>query len=265
MRITLLQTDVVWGKPEENLQHIEQMLENVGESDLIVLPEMFTTGFDTNPEGTADDQGLALKWMRRIVRERNCALAGSVATKAGEKYYNRMYFVSPDLLLASYDKHHLFKYGGEDICFTPGQRRVVVPFRGVRILLQVCYDLRFPVFSRNWGDYDLALYVANWPQGRQEAWNTLLRARAIENQCYVAGVNRVGADDNGAYAGGSMLIDINGNVIADGTNNEECIITGDIDMDKLNAFRKEFSVLEDADPYKLFKTTPAHTAPTDHD
>ena len=164
MKITLLQTDIIWGQPEANLAHLDHLLEGVGECDLIVLPEMFTTGFDTNPETVADDEGLALKWMRNTVRQRNCALAGSVATKVGENYYNRMYFVSPDLLLASYDKHHLFTYGHEQEAFTPGHRRVVIPYRGARILLQVCYDLRFPVFSRNRGDYDLAIYVANWPQ-----------------------------------------------------------------------------------------------------
>lgn len=144
MKITLLQTDIIWGQPEANLAHLDHLLEGVGECDLIVLPEMFTTGFDTNPETVADDEGLALKWMRNTVRQRNCALAGSVATKVGENYYNRMYFVSPDLLLASYDKHHLFTYGHEQEAFTPGHRRVVIPYRGARILLQVCYDLRFP-------------------------------------------------------------------------------------------------------------------------
>lgn len=138
MKNTLLQTDIIWGQPEANLAHLDHLLEGVGECDLIVLPEMFTTGFDTNPETVADDEGLALKWMRNTVRQRNCALAGSVATKVGENYYNRMYFVSPDLLLASYDKHHLFTYGHEQEAFTPGHRRVVIPYRGARILLQVC-------------------------------------------------------------------------------------------------------------------------------
>ena len=177
MKITLLQTDIIWGQPEANLAHLDHLLEGVGECDLIVLPEMFTTGFDTNPETVADDEGMALKWMRNTVRQRNCALAGSVATKVGENYYNRMYFVSPDLLLASYDKHHLFTYGHEQEAFTPGHRRVVIPYRGVRILLQVCYDLRFPVFSRNRGDYDLAIYVANWPPCRSR--NAKLISRQI--------------------------------------------------------------------------------------
>ena len=252
MKITLLQTDITWGQPEANLDHLDKLLEHVGECDLIVLPEMFTTGFDTNPETLADDQGLALKWMRKTVRERNCALAGSVATKAGEEYYNRMYFVSPDLLLASYDKHHLFTYGNEQQAFKPGQRRVIVPYRGARILLQVCYDLRFPVFSRNrGGDYDIALYVANWPQGRQKVWDTLLSARAIENQAYVAGVNRVGQDINGKYIGGSKLVDIFGETIVKADEGRECSVTGEIDLERLKAFRKEFPVLEDADNFQL--------------
>lgn len=252
MKITLLQTDIIWGQPEANIQHVEQLLEGVGECDLIVLPEMFTTGFDTNPDTVADDQGITLKWMRKTVRERNCALAGSVATKAGDNYFNRMYFVSPDLLLASYDKHHLFTYGNEQKAFTPGQRRVVVPYRGARILLQVCYDLRFPVFSRNRGDYDLALYVANWPQGRQNVWETLLSARAIENQCYVVGVNRVGEDINGKYNGGSKLVDLFGETIVRAEDGKECAVTGEIDLERLKAFRKEFPVLEDADKFQLF-------------
>lgn len=189
--------------------------------------------------------------MRNTVRQRNCALAGSVATKVGENYYNRMYFVSPDLLLASYDKHHLFTYGHEQEAFTPGHRRVVIPYRGARILLQVCYDLRFPVFSRNRGDYDLAIYVANWPQGRQKVWDTLLSARAIENQAYVVGVNRVGSDANGQYAGGSKLVDLFGETIVKAEEGVESIVTGEIDLDRLKAFRKEFPVLDDADQFKL--------------
>ena len=251
MKITLLQTDIIWGQPEANLAHLDHLLEGVGECDLIVLPEMFTTGFDTNPETVADDEGLALKWMRNTVRQRNCALAGSVATKVGENYYNRMYFVSPDLLLASYDKHHLFTYGHEQEAFTPGHRRVVIPYRGARILLQVCYDLRFPVFSRNHGDYNLAIYVANWPQGRQKVWDTLLSARAIENQAYVVGVNRVGSDANGQYAGGSKLVDLFGETIVKAEEGVESIVTGEIDLDRLKAFRKEFPVLDDADQFKL--------------
>lgn len=251
MKITLLQTNIIWGQPEANLAHLDSLLENVGDCDLVVLPEMFTTGFDTNPESVADDEGLALKWMRNTVRQRNCALAGSVATKVGEAYYNRMYFVSPDLLLASYDKRHLFTYGNEQEAFTPGHRRVVIPYRGVRILLQVCYDLRFPVFSRNRGDYDLALYVANWPQGRQKVWETLLSARAIENQAYVVGVNRVGEDVNGKYAGGSKIVDLFGETIVKAEDGVECAVTGEIDLDRLKAFRKEFPVLEDADQFEL--------------
>lgn len=251
MRITLFQTDITWGQPESNLIHLDNMLENVGECDLIVLPEMFTTGFDTNPATVADDKGLALKWMRKTVHRRNCALAGSVATKVGDEYFNRMYFVSPDLLLASYDKHHLFTYGKEQEAFTPGYRRVVVPYRGTRILLQICYDLRFPVFSRNHGDYDIVLYVANWPQGRQKVWDTLLSARAIENQAYVVGVNRIGVDANGKYVGGSKIVDFFGDSIVTANECEESIVSGEIDLDRLRAFRKAFPVLNDADKFDM--------------
>lgn len=206
MNITILQTDILWAQPEANRQRISQLIEHLGPTDLIVLPEMFSTGFATQPEGIAEADGGSLRWMAAMAASTQAALAGSIAIREGERYYNRFYFVKPDGELAFYDKRHLFTYGGEDKAFTPGRDRVVVEWRGVRILLQVCYDLRFPVFSRNHDDYDLVLYVANWPEGRRQAWDLLLRARAIENQCYVVGVNRVGkAQVN--YNGGSAIVD----------------------------------------------------------
>ena len=162
-------------------------------TDLFVLPEMFSTGFCTSPEGIAESSDSAtLQWMKQKAAEHNCAIAGSVSVEENGKFYNRFYFVHPDGNVQWYNKKHLFTYGGEDKHYTAGQERVVVNFRGVRFLLEVCYDLRFPVWSRNRGDYDAAIYVASWPSPRVEAWKALLRARAIENQCYVLGVNRVG-------------------------------------------------------------------------
>ena len=168
-----------------------------GRVDLIVLPEMFTTGFCVDPSHTADvidDGSAAVAWMRRMAVRYDAAVAGSVAVADGERYFNRMYFVRPDGCVEYYDKRHLFAMGGEADHYTAGHRRVVVGWRGVRILLQVCYDLRFPVFARSRGDYDMIVYAANWPTPRIAVWDTLLRARAIENQCYVAGVNRAGQD-----------------------------------------------------------------------
>ena len=189
--------------------------------------------------------------MQRKAAERNCAIAGSVAVQENGKYYNRFYFVHPDGTVQHYDKKHLFTYGGEDKQFTAGTERVVVHYRGVRILLEVCYDLRFPVWSRNLGDYDMILYVASWPTPRVDAWSALLRARAIENQCYVAGVNRMGTDPACEYSGGSAIIDPYGKTMAECPWSCESEATAEIDMEKLAAFREKFPVLDDADSFSL--------------
>ena len=188
---------------------------------------------------------------KRKAAERNCAIAGSVAVCENGNYYNRFYFVHPDGAVQHYDKKHLFTFGGEHKRFTAGTERVVVNFRGVRILLEVCYDLRFPVWSRNLGDYDMILYVASWPTPRVDAWSALLRARAIENQCYVAGVNRMGTDPTCEYSGGSAIIDPYGKTIAECPWSRESAVSADIDMEALQAFRKKFPVLDDADPFTL--------------
>lgn len=251
MNITILQTDILWAQPEANRQRISQLIEHLGPTDLIVLPEMFSTGFATQPEGIAEGDGGSLRWMAAMAASTQAAVAGSIAIREGERYYNRFYFVKPDGELAFYDKRHLFTYGGEDKAFTPGRDRVVVEWRGVRILLQVCYDLRFPVFSRNHDDYDLVLYVANWPEGRRQAWDLLLRARAIENQCYVLGVNRVGKDPYCEYSGGTAGIDPYGKTLSACADGEEGFAEVVIDMEELQSFRKKFPVLNDADSFTL--------------
>lgn len=258
MKITLIQTDIVWADPEANRKHIEDMLEAAPQSDVYVLPEMFSTGFATDPKGVAESlekSGNSYEWMLEMAVKYDAAIAGSVATEArgrgneGKDYYNRFYFAKPDGGLAWYDKRHLFRYGGEDKLYTAGDVKSVVEFRGVKFLLQICYDLRFPVFSRNEKDepYDVAIYVANWPTTRIAVWNTLTHARAIENQCYVAAVNRVGKDVACEYDGGTMLIDPYGRTQVECESGKEGFVTGEIDMEKLNAFRKKFPVLEDAD------------------
>ena len=163
MKIIILQTDIQWANPEANRKRAEVMMDAQRGADLYVLPEMFSTGFCTQPEGIAEAEGISLQWMLYQAKERDCAIAGSVATEENGKYYNRFYFVTPDGQVRWYNKKHLFTYGGEDKHYTPGNERVVVGFRGVRFLLEVCYDLRFPVWSRNRGDYDAILYVASWP------------------------------------------------------------------------------------------------------
>ena len=179
------------------------------------------------------------------------AIAGSIATEEEGVFYNRFYFVTPEGDYAQYDKHHLFTYGGEHKRYQAGQERVVVEYMGVRILLAICYDLRFPVWSRNRKDYDMAIYVASWPTPRVEAWKALLHARAIENQCYVVGVNRVGKDPYCQYSGHSAIIDPYGKTLAECNEDKECLLTAQIDMEVLKAFREKFPVLEDADDFVL--------------
>ena len=248
MKITLLQTDIKWCSPAENIARAEKLILDAEKSDIYILPEMFSTGFCTQPEGIAEPSNSdTLRWMQRKAAETNAAIAGSIAIEEQGKYYNRFYFVKPDGSVAHYDKKHLFTYGGEHLRFTAGEERVIVEWRGVRILLEVCYDLRFPIWARNRGDYDLILYVASWPTPRVAAWSALLVARAIENQCYVAGVNRVGTDPACEYCGGSVIIDPYGKVTATCADNTECEATAEIDMQALEAFREKFPVLKDAD------------------
>lgn len=251
MRITLLQRDLVWANPAENARRARDMMLRAPQSDLYLLPEMFSTGFAVAPMGIAETENLSLQWMTVMAAERNAAIAGSVAVEADGRYYNRFYFVKPDGSVTRYDKRHLFGYSGEQEYYTAGNERVVVEFRGVRFLLQVCYDLRFPVWSRNHNDYDCILYVANWPTSRMPAWNTLLKARAIENQCYVCGVNRVGQDSLCQYSGGSAIVHPYGLVEAAAKDGMEDIVTGTLDMNALQAFRTKFPVLSDADAFSI--------------
>ena len=246
MTIAIVQTDIRWADPAVNRLRIEELIKDQS-ADLFVLPEMFSTGFATQPEGIAEEDNSSLAWMKEIALQRQAAIAGSIAVRDDEHYYNRFYFVKPDGEISTYDKRHLFTYGEEDLFFTAGTERTIVEYQGIRFLLEVCYDLRFPVWSRNRKDYDIILYVANWPTSRMIVWNTLLRARAIENQCFVAGVNRVGSDPTCEYSGGSMVIDAYGKVIADCGTDMPCCKTVELDMDRLNAFRKKFPVLDDAD------------------
>lgn len=253
MKILLLQTDIQWGKPDENREHVESLIKSrSNDAELIILPEMFTTGFCTSPKGIAEKANSeTLAWMQKIAKEREVAIGGSVLTEDKGKYYNRFYFVKPDGDYTTYDKRHLFSFGGEHKEFEAGEERVIVEYKGVRILLQICYDLRFPVFSRNKGDYDMIIYVASWPKVRIDAWNALLKARAIENLCYVAGVNRAGEDPGNSYSGGTVLIDYLGkNVVAAQQDTQDAVL-GEIDMQALTAFRKKFPALNDADKFRL--------------
>ncbi|MBO5686665.1 MAG: amidohydrolase [Alistipes sp.] len=248
MRVTILQRDIAWANPSLNIERLNQAIDRNPGADLYVLPEMFSTGFCTEPQGIAEGaDSLSLKWMTEKAAATNAAIAGSIAIEENGHYYNRFYFVKPDGEVTSYDKHHLFTYGGEHLRFTAGDERKTVEFRGVRIMLQICYDLRFPIWVRNRGDYDMILYVASWPTPRIAAWSALLVARAIENQCYVVGVNRVGEDPACKYCGGSVIIDPYGRRIASCEDNTEMEDSADVDMEALEAFREKFPVLRDAD------------------
>ena len=263
MKVTLLQRDILWADPKGNAKLNEKLIKENAGSDLYLLPEMFSTGFATTPDGIAeklDNEGecFTLKWMKKQAKESNCAICGSVAVEEKGRFYNRLYFVTPDGCW-QYDKHHLFTYGGENKRYTAGEdKRVIVEWSGVKILLQVCYDVRFPVFVRNRlldegynPEYDAIIYVASWPATRVPVWRKLLPARAIENQCYIMAVNRVGEDPACRYIGGTMLIDAMGNSVAEAEEGTECAVSGEIDMESLAKFRSKFPVLKDADKFQL--------------
>lgn len=248
MKITILQRDIVWADPIRNVQRADEAIDGNPGSDLYVLPEMFSTGFCTQPEGIAEPaENRTVSWMKAKASQTGAAIAGSIAVHEDGRYYNRFHFVTPDGNVTTYDKKHLFTFGGEHNRFTAGSERVIVAYKGFRILLEICYDLRFPVWSRNRGDYDMIIYVASWPTPRVEAWKALLTARAIENQCYVAGVNRVGEDPGNNYCGGSRVIDPYGKIMAECEDGREMEVTAEVDMEVLEAFRAKFPVLDDAD------------------
>jgi len=239
---------------EWTLQHIAGLMDEQQGADLYVLSEMFATGFMA--EGAEDKAERVFAWMKEQAQRRNAAIAGSVAVSVkseewsvkseerGERLLrNRLYFVRPDGSYEYYDKRHLFSYAGEQETYAAGERRVVTECRGVRFLLQVCYDLRFPVFSRNHDDYDAMIYVANWPQKRREVWQTLLKARALENQCFVIGVNIVGSE----YVGDSVIHDAYGHSIAQCTPGKTETAAAELDMNELQRFREKFPVLRDRD------------------
>ena len=248
MKLTILQRDIVWADPAENVRRAEEAINRNPRADLYVLPEMFSTGFCTQPEGIAEPvENQTVSWMKAKASQTGAAIAGSIAVHEDGKYYNRFHFVTPDGNITTYDKKHLFTFGGEHKRFTAGSERVIVTYKGFRILLEICYDLRFPVWSRNKGDYDMIIYVASWPTPRVEAWKALLTARAIENQCYVVGVNRVGEDPGNNYCGGSRVIDPYGQIMAECEDGKEMEATAKVDMEVLEAFRAKFPVLDDAD------------------
>ena len=253
MKVTILQTDIEWGNPQENIVRVERLVAQEPDSDLYVLPEMWSTGFATEPEGIAAEEAdnAALKWMLQTAKERQCAISGSLAVKAEDgSFRNRHYFIDGRAgKTYFYDKHHLFSYGGEHLAYTPGQAHTIVNYMGWRLLLLTCYDLRFPCWSRyaDGLEYDAVICVANWPSSRQSAWQLLNRARAIENQCYMIGVNRVGDDQRCHYIGASAVIDVTGRTVAQCRLGVPQALTCDIQLEELQRRRTKFRVLDDRD------------------
>jgi omega-amidase len=255
LRVALLQQSLVWREPAANRAHFEALLRPLaGHSDLAILPETFTTGFSMQVQDIAEPAGgPTAQWLTQLAQELDCAITGSVITREEGRYFNRLLWAVPGEPLRNYDKRHLFRMGREHEHFTAGRDAWSVAWRGFRICPQVCYDLRFPVFSRRREglDYDLLFYVANWPAVRADAWRQLLRARAIENQAYVIGVNRVGADGLGvAHRGDSAVIDFLGGTLAE-AGDEACVLSAQLPSQSLAAFREKFPAHLDADRFTL--------------
>ncbi len=248
IRIAGLNLDIIWKNKEANFQLIEQELSSV-EADLFLLPEMFSTGFCMEADEVADRNLETLTWMKSFAKRKNSAVAGSVSVEENGKFYNRFYFVFPNGSFEYYDKRHLFSYSGEDKIYTAGTNRKIIDYKGFKILLQVCFDLRFPVFSRNQNDYDAVLYVANWPKSRVEAWKTLLKARSIENQAFIFGLNRTGTDGyNLEYEESSLVYFPDGKEISERENN---IIFSEWNLNELNEFRSKFPFLQERDEFEI--------------
>lgn len=253
MKVTLIQLDIEWGKPTENIKRIEIMMEKDSDnSDLYVLPEMWSTGFAIEPSGIAEDEttSISLEWMKKTAHDRHCAICGSLAVRVNGVYRNRHYYIDGrNGIVHHYDKHHLFSYGGEDQYYKAGEKHTIVNYMGYRILLLTCYDLRFPVWSRyaNNLQFDVIVVVANWPVSRQNAWQILTRARAIENQAFLIGCNRVGYDHFSHYIGQSAIISPNGKTLAYCPSNKECIVSFYLNKLLLDHQRTKFAVLKDRD------------------
>jgi len=253
LRVTLVQTELAWQDPAANRHRLAAHFRGlVGHTDLVVLPEMFSTGFNMAAAELAEDmEGPTVDWMREEAAALGCVIAGSLIVRDGGRCYNRLVWARPDGSLEHYDKRHLFRLAGEQEHYAAGSRRLVVTLKGWRVCPMVCYDLRFPVWSRSRGDYDLLLYVANWPQRRALAWSTLLRARAIENQSCVVGVNRIGKDGNGTiYAGDSVALDFLGQPLSSEGGGDR-VETAVLDLESLRAYRESFPVHLDADRFEL--------------
>jgi predicted amidohydrolase len=260
MNVALLQTDIIWEDRRANLKRVEKLIDKLPSSvELLVLPEMFDTGFSMHPERFAEDeQGESIPWLLYMAKTYNIAIICSIMYVHLKQYFNRLFFIFPDGSYKKYDKKHLFSYGIEHEHYKAGTERLLVDYSGWKICPLVCYDLRFPVWSRNVGlSYDILIYVANWPTVRRKAWNALLQARAIENQCYVLGVNRVSPKGETKkeqnYSGDSQIIDFMGDTVIKATDYSEEFIIADLDMKSLQQFRNDFPAWKDADKFSIYE------------
>ena len=253
LKITIIQSELHWEDPVANLEMFSNKIRDIeGETDLIILPEMFSTGFSMNAEKLAEtSDGNTFRWMISEAKKYKTAITGSVIIYENNKFYNRLFFVFPDGNFEKYDKKHTFTYAKENETYTEGTERLIVDYKGWKICPLICYDLRFPVWARNTDDYDILIYIANWPKTRTVAWETLLRARAIENMAYCIGVNRVGIDGkNHEYIGHSVVYNALGKQISSSAFDEftETVV---LDKEHIVKNRKQFQFLKDQDPFKF--------------
>ncbi|HEX5001174.1 MAG TPA: amidohydrolase [Bacteroidia bacterium] len=255
LRIALAQTRLYWEHPEANRNHFEKLFASFpkGSCDLILLPEMFSTGFTMNAPAVAETMdGPTATWMKYMAKKHKAVFCGSVVIKEKGRYFNRLLWVTPDGTILKYDKRHLFRMAKEEQTYSSGQQRLIVELKGWKICPLICYDLRFPVWCRNTESFDLQLFVANWPSRRKFAWKQLLVARAIENQCFVAGLNRVGKDGSGyAYSGDSIVHGPAGETILKMQANSSGVAVAELDFQVLKTFRKAFPVALDRDTFQI--------------
>ena len=254
--VSIIQSHLYWESIDQNLQAFETKINDILEAtDVVVLPEMFTTGFTMNPINYAENhEGKGLKWMKKMAQKKNSAIVGSISVKEHNQFFNRLYWVFPDQTVEFYDKRHLFSMGNEPKHYNGGNKKLIIEYKGWRICTLVCYDLRFPVWSRNTKQqqYDVLIYVANWPAVRSYPWKQLLIARAIENQCFVLGVNRVGDDGNAiSHSGDSMAMNARGEIMSKIQSNEEITETIVLLKNELTDFRISFPVLNDGDDFTM--------------
>jgi omega-amidase len=253
MKVAAIQADLVWEDKAANLLKFEHIFKSLEiDTQMVFLPEMFSTGFTMQSEKFAETiQGDTVSWMKNMCQVYQLAITGSIIIKEDKQFFNRLFFVTPEGVKYSYDKRHLFRMGQEDSHYTAGKKNVLIDYKGLKFKPQICYDLRFPVWNRNTQNCDVLYFVANWPERRIEHWRALLKARAIENQCYVIGVNRVGMDGNGInHNGASAVFDALGNCIVESMDNEEVIYTN-LDLEALKTYKNNFPAWKDSDNFNV--------------